>query len=530
MRDAENESLVSMKTSVANAFYIESPLVVGFGIQLFWIFVLFVQLPPLLRELHSLPLGFGPQLGAILLLVFAAVCLTVGFNREKITFYLRRKMTHFLIGAIGASGTLLASLPFASQEPATLVPSIAGMLIASISCALSTLLWGEAARRRDQSTLAIATIISFAIAAALVALVTFPGIPNPLLFAATTTLSPLVSIVFVYKAQHDNESYFKPQEFVDAPDGTKRAKEGHAWVETLHELSISRKSFAFKLGKSAIPFGMICAGLVASNPWVSMSGLSLPEHFIQALLPFLAIALFIVLFFHLLSRGELPYTSRMLSPFFIVFLLFSFGSSLLFEEAAKDADVFNTALLALACVMIWLYPAELTKRYRISSMITFGYYAAFLAIGAAVFLILDAIVSLSALPPYLALLAYLVLFVIGSLSLMTDEQMRKISLAPDPSIVKSAQSSDFGQQRAKANFVQRCQLVADTFLLSHRELEILFMLAKGRNAAYIQKELVISEGTVRTHMRNIYRKLSVHSQQELIDLVDGIATAEEKGR
>ena len=49
-----------------------------------------------------------------------------------------------------------------------------------------------------------------------------------------------------------------------------------------------------------------------------------------------------------------------------------------------------------------------------------------------------------------------------------------------------------------------------------------FLLAKGRNAAYVQKELVISEGTVRTHMRNIYRKLDVHSQQELMDLVDTI--------
>uniref|UniRef100_UPI003A8FEAE0 response regulator transcription factor n=2 Tax=Gordonibacter TaxID=644652 RepID=UPI003A8FEAE0 len=56
--------------------------------------------------------------------------------------------------------------------------------------------------------------------------------------------------------------------------------------------------------------------------------------------------------------------------------------------------------------------------------------------------------------------------------------------------------------------------------LSRRELEILIALAKGRNASYIQRELTISEGTVRTHMRNIYRKLDVHNQQELIDLVD----------
>ena len=37
-----------------------------------------------------------------------------------------------------------------------------------------------------------------------------------------------------------------------------------------------------------------------------------------------------------------------------------------------------------------------------------------------------------------------------------------------------------------------------------------------RNAR-VQEELVISEGTAITHRRNIYRKLDVHSKQELID-------------
>lgn len=57
--------------------------------------------------------------------------------------------------------------------------------------------------------------------------------------------------------------------------------------------------------------------------------------------------------------------------------------------------------------------------------------------------------------------------------------------------------------------------------LSARECEVFEMLARGRNRAYISKELVVSDNTTRTHMKNVYRKLGVHSQQELIDLVDG---------
>ena len=36
----------------------------------------------------------------------------------------------------------------------------------------------------------------------------------------------------------------------------------------------------------------------------------------------------------------------------------------------------------------------------------------------------------------------------------------------------------------------------------------------------IRDMLVLSRNTVKTHVQNIYAKLGVHSQQELIDLVE----------
>ena len=56
--------------------------------------------------------------------------------------------------------------------------------------------------------------------------------------------------------------------------------------------------------------------------------------------------------------------------------------------------------------------------------------------------------------------------------------------------------------------------------LTSREQEVLRLLAAGRSQRYIQEVLVISEGTVRTHIKHVYQKLGVHSKQELIDLVD----------
>lgn len=84
-----------------------------------------------------------------------------------------------------------------------------------------------------------------------------------------------------------------------------------------------------------------------------------------------------------------------------------------------------------------------------------------------------------------------------------------------------ASSSESPEQRA-GRFKRKCAAVADTFLLSRKETEVLFLLAKGRNSAAIREALYISAGTANTHMRHIYRKLDVHSQHELINLVESM--------
>ena len=48
----------------------------------------------------------------------------------------------------------------------------------------------------------------------------------------------------------------------------------------------------------------------------------------------------------------------------------------------------------------------------------------------------------------------------------------------------------------------------------------MFFLAKGHTAAYTPEKLYISEGTAKTHIRHVYKKTNVHSQQELMRLVE----------
>ncbi|MCB0736487.1 MAG: response regulator transcription factor [Bacteroidetes bacterium] len=59
---------------------------------------------------------------------------------------------------------------------------------------------------------------------------------------------------------------------------------------------------------------------------------------------------------------------------------------------------------------------------------------------------------------------------------------------------------------------------AESFALSERETSILEQLCKGRNYKEIANNLVISPGTVRKHIENVYRKLHVHNKAEAIRL------------
>lgn len=70
-----------------------------------------------------------------------------------------------------------------------------------------------------------------------------------------------------------------------------------------------------------------------------------------------------------------------------------------------------------------------------------------------------------------------------------------------------------------------CDGLEGRYGLTPREREILFLLAQNYRAPYIAEKLVVSQSTVKTHMRNLYGKLGVHSQAELLLLVDREAEA-----
>lgn len=61
--------------------------------------------------------------------------------------------------------------------------------------------------------------------------------------------------------------------------------------------------------------------------------------------------------------------------------------------------------------------------------------------------------------------------------------------------------------------------------LSPREIEVAELLMKGHTVSAIAGKLFISENTTRGHAKSIYKKLAIHSRQELVDLNDQLTRA-----
>ena len=67
---------------------------------------------------------------------------------------------------------------------------------------------------------------------------------------------------------------------------------------------------------------------------------------------------------------------------------------------------------------------------------------------------------------------------------------------------------------------RRCRELTEANHLTERESQVLALLARGRNAAYIQESLSLSRNTIKSYVARVYGKLGVHSHQEVIDLVE----------
>lgn len=178
-------------------------------------------------------------------------------------------------------------------------------------------------------------------------------------------------------------------------------------------------------------------------------------------------------------------------------------------------------------ILTWVLFVDVARRRNEHALHVFGLGVAFMfagmALGNLAGGVIDSLVASGDVQiTVVAMLATLCLVVVafmvlpeGVVAQLSDSvrpgrKEREVAEQPGP-------SSATGVGRLERN----CASVAEDFGLTPRESEVIVLLAYGRTLSIIARDLQIAKGTARTHIENIYRKLDVHKQQELIDLVEG---------
>ena len=189
----------------------------------------------------------------------------------------------------------------------------------------------------------------------------------------------------------------------------------------------------------------------------------------------------------------------------------------------------------------WLGASKYVRRTRTSALSVFGFYALHKGIGifAGCALGLFAVTSLTG-----SSLLVLSALLLGSVQMVTMfagfdpawvfTRTRGLPLSATPpastpvppdastSVPQASANQTVSQSAALDSlFQQQAIALRDTYGLTNRETEVTALLLAGRSRPFIRDELFMSLNTVGVHVRNIFCKCDVHSQQELIDLARG---------
>ena len=69
---------------------------------------------------------------------------------------------------------------------------------------------------------------------------------------------------------------------------------------------------------------------------------------------------------------------------------------------------------------------------------------------------------------------------------------------------------------------RKCSIIQERYDLTGREADILELSMRGYTLEGMAEKLVVSQNTVRSHSRNLYRKLDVHSRSQILDLLENV--------
>lgn len=184
------------------------------------------------------------------------------------------------------------------------------------------------------------------------------------------------------------------------------------------------------------------------------------------------------------------------------------------------ADFFLTASYTSFSILIMLIFANMGYRYGISAIWLFGIErgvrAIFSFFGRQASELTSAY-GLTSGESGLVISALTILLVVAMTMILLSE--KELSSEWGITFLDSGDEDENDVIIKKQELANRCSQTAKEYRLSQREEEVLLLLAQHKTVGAIERELFIANGTAKAHIRHIYRKLDIHSRDELFELL-----------
>ena len=528
-------------------------LIGAYGCHMAWMFLLMFNGSQMLY----------PNLGehntwvfVVSLVVFALTLLAYAIFSQKLRHTLfsrkRRARNRFIAALFMALSALLLAVADAYLAAAVPLGVLSGVL-SGLGSSLLLISCGISFSMVETPSITAMTALAFATAGILFVLTAFLADISSLLAIVICVVLPLLEAYLLNLCSKKSVDTFS---FADISIPVKQEKLARYFVLPLLVLGIAVGNFRYQavavmLGQHTITsygYGIIFACLIGCGVIILFSRTKTwgPNNIVRILIPFTA-------------AGALV--------------------ALLIGEPSAAPSVVASGFLFFAYVImeasLWIFLADTTQKLRFSPLLTFGFGRGSLALGTLIATLVfneGGVLNVGITDNSPLMVCMMLTFIVIGMALLPST-VDLVHIIDMPAATKTAalqqtypnaiaqieggsadasleseiiqepqaepqqpqqpsQKPETLQEEApevsqneegvpkKAYFKRKCIATANRYLLSRKETEVLFLLAKGHNSAAIQEKLYISAGTANTHMRHIYRKLDVHSQAELIKLVE----------
>lgn len=243
----------------------------------------------------------------------------------------------------------------------------------------------------------------------------------------------------------------------------------------------------------------------------SVSHVAQSQNFVAMLIQALNVAIPLIFLVWIANRSRSQNTILAVQSVLLLIIISLLAIAFLGENGELVAMALvsvsrNVILLLLLWVLL-----ELAHTTTYHPFVVFGLGRGLYALGVYVGVIINEVSGVfSASDTFnLNLALFILICIILMLSIRSMRAMKGL-VAPEEQSV---------QEVLGAIIDERCEVFRGLYSLTDREIEIAQYLCKGRTVKYIAETLVISENTVRTHAKSLYKKLNIHSRQELLTRV-----------